>query len=58
MLEAVEKQVSPGETKRTQYQRIVSYGVAVLLSSVSDWLDELAPVDEDSDADGWSDSPE
>jgi hypothetical protein len=42
-LDAVEETTHRGETRRTQYQRVLSYGVAVALESVEDWLDEHLP---------------
>jgi hypothetical protein len=43
-LEAVEKVQTGGRTTETRYQRVVQYGVAVMLAGVEDWLDEHAPM--------------
>jgi hypothetical protein len=38
--EAVEHVLEGGERRSIHYQRVVSYGVAVMLSEVEDWLDD------------------
>lgn len=42
-LDAVEETTGSGETRRTQYQRVLSYGVAASLASLDDWLNEYLP---------------
>ncbi|MCA1702321.1 MAG: hypothetical protein LC808_03220 [Actinobacteria bacterium] len=42
-LDALEETTEGGGTRRTQYQRVLSYGVAVSLDSIVDWLDEYLP---------------
>jgi S1-C subfamily serine protease len=43
-LDAVEETSEDGATtRRTQYQRVLSYGVAVSLESLEDWLDDHLP---------------
>jgi hypothetical protein len=43
-LDAVEETSEDGSTtKRTQYQRVLSYGVAVALDAFNEWLDEQLP---------------
>lgn len=45
-LEALEETREEGETRTTHYQRVISYGLAVTLHPLGDWLDEhLAPFD-------------
>jgi hypothetical protein len=43
LLEAHEEQTMPGLTKRTEYQRVIQYGVSLLLDSHGPWLSEWVP---------------
>ncbi len=43
VLEAVEDITTTGQKRTIQYQRVVTYGVAVLLAFLVDWLDERVP---------------
>ncbi len=42
ILDSVEE-VSGAQSLRIEHHRIISYGIAVMLDQVRDWLDELAP---------------
>jgi hypothetical protein len=42
-LDQVEQVISGDATQVTKYQRVISYGVALMLDRVSDWLDDQAP---------------
>lgn len=45
-LEAVEDVTTEGNQRMTHYQRVISYGVAVMLDPLGDWIDEhLRPFD-------------
>jgi S1-C subfamily serine protease len=43
LLDAVEEISTASEKRTIRYQRVISYGVAVLLHPLSDWLDERVP---------------
>jgi len=42
-VEAIEETSREGRTVKTEYQRILSYGVGVMLDTVEDWLNEYLP---------------
>jgi len=42
-LEAHEEEDQDGRKRTLQYQRVISYGVALRLASFGDWLDDLIP---------------
>lgn len=42
-LEAHEEEATPGHKREVRYQRVISYGLALMLDSVDPWLEELVP---------------
>lgn len=41
--ESFEETLSDGTIRKTVYQHVVNYGIALIVNSVRDWLDEHAP---------------
>ncbi len=42
-LDAVHQEIEGGETRTTHYQRVITYGIALMLDRVEGWLDEYVP---------------
>jgi hypothetical protein len=42
-LDQIEHVTSGDATQVTKYQRVISYGVALMLDRVAEWLDDHAP---------------
>jgi hypothetical protein len=49
LLESVEEIKEPNNKIELRYQKILSYGVALMLDPVSDWLDAHLPVFDSSE---------
>ena len=43
VLEAMEEQLAPTQTRQIQYQRVIQYGVSLLLDSHEEWLSQFIP---------------
>ncbi len=48
-LETVEIEERPGQRTEKRYERVIQYGVALILSDVSEWLDTLIPPRDSAD---------